>query len=107
MVCAGAGFNPRVTATTRDPDVVIGLVSAGAAVGVVPRVPWRTSTEVCLRPFEDPGATRRTLAIYVHHRADPTVRLALHALRQVAEPVGAGLGLRAGLANVSHRLTAT
>ena len=106
-VCAAAGFNPRVTATTRDPDVVIGLVSAGAAVGVVPRVPWDTSSEVCLRPFEEPGATRRTLALYVRSRTDPTVRSALRTLRQVAEPVGAGRGLRAGLANVSHRLTAT
>ena len=84
VVCAAAGFSPRVSATSRNRDVVLGLVSAEVGIGVVPALPWRASSDVDLHAFEAADATRRTLAVHLSSRTDPPVCAALKALRQVA-----------------------
>jgi DNA-binding transcriptional LysR family regulator len=82
-VCASAGFSPRVSTTTANRDVLFGLVSAEQGVGVVPAVPWRATPEVCLSPFAEEAATRRTVAIHVRGRSDLTLDAALRTLREV------------------------
>lgn len=83
-VCATAGFTPRVSVASRNRDVVVGLVSAGAGIGVLPAVPWRASPGVSLRPFEAPAASRRTLAVHPRTRTDASVSAALRTLHRVA-----------------------
>ena len=84
VVCAAAGFSPRVSATSRNRDVVLGLVSAEVGIGVVPALPWRASPDVSLHAFEATGATRRTVAVHLPSRTDPSVQAALKTFRQVA-----------------------
>jgi DNA-binding transcriptional LysR family regulator len=84
VVCAAAGFTPRISATTTNRDVVFGLVSADGRIGVVPAGPWQASAEVTVQPFDAVGATRRTLAVHLRRFHNPAVPAALRILREVA-----------------------
>jgi DNA-binding transcriptional LysR family regulator len=85
VVCAAAGFSPRICATTLNRDVVLGLVSAEVGIGVVPALPWRSSADVQLHAFDAVGATRRTVALHLRKHDNPTVNATLRTLRQVAK----------------------
>ncbi len=74
-LCADAGFDPEIRMSTDNPDLVLGSVAAGLGVGVVPRLPWKPPDGVLVRPMEEQGATRLTVA------ASP-------AAMQAAQPCG-------------------
>jgi DNA-binding transcriptional LysR family regulator len=86
VVCAAAGFTPRISATTTNRDIVLGMVSAELGIGVLPSVPWPANGEVSLRPFVSAGATRRTVAVHVREETDVMVLAAVRTLRAVAHP---------------------
>ncbi len=83
-VCAAAGFSPRISATSTNRDVVLGLVSAGMGIGVVPALPQRGVLEVDVRPLGETDATRRTIALHRRHPADDNVQVAVQTLQQSA-----------------------
>lgn len=80
-VCAAAGFSPRISATSTNRDVVLGLVSAGLGVGVLPSFRQVPSSEVGLRPLAEVDATRRTLVLHQRSRCDVPVRTTVQILQ--------------------------
>lgn len=83
-LCGEAGFVPRVRLATTNRDLVFGLVAAELGVGVVPPVTWRLPSGVGVRPLEEAGASRRTLAVYLRNRRSPALRAVLRGLRGAA-----------------------
>jgi len=76
QLCARAGFRPRVAREAREPSVMIGLVSAGIGIAIVPadtrciRLPG-----VVYQPLRDDGAES---TLYLSHRpGDPDAHASL------------------------------
>ncbi|MFL6172000.1 MAG: LysR family transcriptional regulator [Marmoricola sp.] len=97
VVCAAAGFTPRISAITPNHDVVLGLVSAGVGVGVLPPGPLPGLHGVMVRAFEAADATVRTIAVHRAGSTHATVHIATRTLHRVAHaapgtPSDAGAG---------------
>jgi DNA-binding transcriptional LysR family regulator len=86
QLCARAGFRPQVVREAREPSVMIGLVSAGIGIAIVPADTRCIGLRgVVYQPIRDPGAES---TLYLAHRIadpDPHAGLLLATLRSAAK----------------------
>ncbi|MBM7129868.1 LysR family transcriptional regulator [Dyella mobilis] len=81
-LCTKAGFNPRILYEVRELPTIIGLISGGFGVAVLPGSVQRMTVEnVVYRPLADMEAATAVWAIYRHDGNDPMV----HAFLQIAQ----------------------
>jgi DNA-binding transcriptional LysR family regulator len=85
VVCAEAGFEPRIVVETAQLGTVVGLVLAGVGITVVPRM--AASAEGRLIPVSDPYAYRELGVVWRQGQPlSPALRAFLDVLRQGASP---------------------
>ena len=87
MICERAGYEPDIRFHTDDLEVVMSLVEAGLAVGILARLAtYRVPDGVSLHPV--PGSERRVEAVARRDAIDrPAVRLVLDALEAAGAAV--------------------
>ena len=61
--CVAAGFEPRIAYVTRDPLAIAGLIGAGLAVSLVPRLLAGRMPGVALVPVSDHAPLRTLYAL--------------------------------------------
>ncbi|MBF4769644.1 LysR family transcriptional regulator [Nocardioides agariphilus] len=81
-LCLRSGFDPLIRLHTSNHDLVLGKVAAGLGVGVVPQLPWRHPDGLHVRPMEEEGASRLTVAVHMRRSGTPALRAAVRALRE-------------------------
>jgi DNA-binding transcriptional LysR family regulator len=81
-LCTKAGFSPRILYEVRELPTIIGLISGGFGVAVLPGSVQRMMVEnVVYRPLADMEAATAVWAIYRHDGNDPMV----HAFLEIAQ----------------------
>jgi DNA-binding transcriptional LysR family regulator len=88
--CRAAGFEPRMTAITRDQLAIRALVERGLAVTLVPALLAGAFAGVPLRPLADVNPERDVFALLPPGGRHPLAEPALEALASEAEAFAAG-----------------
>ncbi|MFG1643266.1 LysR family transcriptional regulator [Amycolatopsis sp. NPDC049252] len=95
--CRGALFSPEIVAVSNDHAAMVGLVSAGIGVAVVPRImaPAPIPAAVVLRPLRDAGISRSIAAVTrtTGYRPPATDRLVATLRAELAGHAAPGLRL--------------
>lgn len=81
--CAGeAGFTPKIAFQSNNPTTILGLVAAGLAVALLPRISVvERAEEISVLPVSPPPPGRRIIAALRESDTSPLSEAFLHALR--------------------------